>query len=322
MNDLISVIIPVYNVEKYLKKCVDSVLMQSYKNLQIILVDDGSTDKSPEICNEYVELDNRISVIHKKNGGLSSARNAGLKVAIGSYITFLDSDDYVSPTIYEELYTVLKKRKDRIACTCFRRVDETGMIYDKSDLHSNQDVISNIQYLRELLLHIGDTSVCTKLFPREVLKNKFFNEDKLNEDFIFMVDLISNFKEIVYTGSIGYFYLVRKNSISSGYGKAIEDMALNAINVNEIIQKQYVSLREEGDRFALFQNMVYLLFVPNQLRDKSNPQYVRALKYLKKNFFDKGLRNKYLTLKNKFTICGLILCSEIIIRGFQRKHGL
>lgn len=322
MNDLISVIIPVYNVEKYLKKCINSVLIQSYKNLQIILVDDGSTDMSPIICDEYAKLDNRIFVIHKKNGGLSSARNAGLKAAIGNYITFLDSDDYISSTTYEELYTILEERKDRIACTCFRRVDETGLIYDKKDLHRNQDIVSNIQYLRELLLHVGDASVCTKLFPREVLKNKFFDEDILNEDFIFMFDLVSNFKEIVYTGSIGYFYLIRKNSISNGYGKALEDMALNAINVNEIIQKQYANLNEEGDRFALFQNMAYLLFVPKQLRNTDNRQYIQSLKYLKKNFFDKGLKNKYLTLKNKAIICGLILCPKTIIWLFQRKRGL
>lgn len=322
MNDLISVIIPIYNVEKYLKKCIDSVLIQSYKNLQIILVDDGSTDGSSKICDEYAKLDNRILVIHKKNGGLSSARNAGLKVAAGNYITFLDSDDYVSSTAYEELYKILEKRKDRIACTSFRRVDETGKIYDKNDPHNIQDVISNIQYLKELLLHIGDTSVCTKLFPREVLKNNFFSEDKLNEDFLFMANLISNFKEIVFTGSIGYFYLTRKNSISSGYGKAIEDMALNAINVNKIIQEKYVELSEEGNRFALFQNMAYLLLVPKELTNKNNSMYIQALIYLKKNFVKKGIKNRYLTLKNKLIICGLILCPKIIIRVFQRKHKL
>lgn len=322
MNDLISVIIPIYNVEKYLKKCIDSVLMQSYENLQIILVDDGSTDGSSKICDEYAKFDNRILVIHKKNGGLSSARNAGLKEARGNYITFLDSDDYVNATVYQELYMALQKRKDRIACTNFRRVDEAGKIYDKIDPHSNMEILSNIQYLRELLLHIGDTSTCTKLFPKEVLKDKFFNEDKLNEDFLFMVDLITCFKEIVYTGSVGYFYLIRENSISSGYGKAIEDMALNAINVNKIIQKDYIELSEEGNRFSLFQNMAYLLLIPKQLRTKSNNQYNQSLKYLKRNFVKNGISNKYLTLKNKFVIFGLILCPEIVIKVFQRKHRL
>lgn len=322
MNYLISVIIPVYNVEKYLKKCIDSVLAQSYRNLQIILVDDGSTDKSSEICDEYAKLDNRIIVVHKKNGGLSSARNRGLRAATGDFITFLDSDDYVSPTIYEELYRVLQERKDRIACTCFRRTDEDGKIYDKQDPHACESATSNVQYLRELLLHIGDVSVCTKLFPKEILKDKYFDESKLNEDLLFMVNLVSGFKEIVYTGSVGYFYLIRQNSTSSVYGKAVEDMALNAINVNGVVQSEFVELCEEGNRFALFQNMAYLLLVPDHLRKKNNFQYINSLKYLKNNFMRKGLGNKYLGAKNKSIIVGLLFCPELVIRVFQRKHRL
>lgn len=322
MNDLISVIIPVYNVEKYLKKCVESVLTQSYRNLQIILVDDGSTDKSPEICDEYAKHDNRILVVHKKNGGLSSARNSGLKVACGNYITFLDSDDYVSPTIYEELYRVLEEREDRIACSCFRRIDESGKIYDKRDLHIYHETLSNLEYLRELLLHIGDTSVCTKLFPRELLKEKYFDESKLNEDLLFMVDLIPYFKEIVFTGKVGYFYLIRENSTSSGYGKAVEDMALNAVNVNKVVQRDFRELEEEGNRFALFQNMAYLLLVPRNLREKNNSKYVQSLNYLKMNFVNKGLKNKYLGIKNKIIIIGLLFCPELVIRVYQRKNRL
>ena len=109
MEDLISVIIPVYNVELYLRRCIDSVIKQTYKNLEIILVDDGSTDKSGEICDEYASLDNRISVIHKENGGLSSARNAGLKNAHGEYFGFVDSDDAIVEDMYEYLYDILLK---------------------------------------------------------------------------------------------------------------------------------------------------------------------------------------------------------------------
>jgi len=322
MNCLISVIIPVYNVEKYLKKCIDSVIAQTYRNLQIILVDDGSTDKSPKICDEYAAKDNRVLVIHKKNGGLSSARNSGLKVASGQYITFLDSDDYITSTIYEEMYSVLQRKKDRIACTCFRRVDESGKIYDKKDPHSCQEVTSNVEYLRELMLHIGDTSVCTKLFPQEILRNKYFDESKLNEDLLFMVDLIPDLKEIIYTGTVGYYYLIRQNSTSSSYGKAVEDMALNAVTVNEMVQREYKELSEEGNRFALFQNMAYLLLVPSSLRKKNNPQYQKALKYLKNNFVEKGLKNNYLGTKNKCIIIGLLLFPKLVIQAFQRRHRL
>lgn len=322
MKSLISVIIPVYNVERYLKKCIDSVRMQTYQNLQIVLIDDGSTDKSPEICDEYAKEDNRILVIHKKNGGLSSARNKGLQVATGDYITFLDSDDYVSSTVYEDLYGILQGRKDRIACTCFRRVDSSGEVYNRNDPHSIQETTSNVEYLRELLLHIGDVSVCTKLFPREILKGKFFDESKLNEDFLFMVEMIPDFKEIVYTGTVGYFYLTRQGSTSDGYGKAVEDMALNAIYVNEKVQREYIELNEEGDRFALFQNMAYLLLVPKNMRKKNNLLYQKALQYLRNNFISKGIKNKYLGTKHKYIIFGLVFFPELVIQIFQEKHSL
>lgn len=322
MKDLITIIIPVYNVEKYLDKCIESVILQTYKNLQIILVDDGSTDSSPKICDDYAKKYKNILVIHKENGGLSSARNAGLKAAKGDYITFLDSDDYVASTLYDDLYKALNGNKDRIACTNYRRADENGKIYEKKDIHKKLDTNSNIEYLRELLLHIGDVSTCTKLFPKEVLVNQWFDEEKLNEDLLFMVSIISKFKTIVYTGTIGYYYLIRKNSISSGYGKAIEDMALNSIVVNQEIQNKFKELKEEGYRFALFQNMAYLLLVPDNLRTKNNIQYVTALKYIKKFFIFKGITNKYLTIKNKIIILGLIVYPEFIIKLFQRKRRI
>ena len=321
MSETISVIIPVYNVEKYLNKCVDSVISQTYKDLKIILVDDGSTDRSSKICDEYAKADTRISVIHKQNGGLSSARNAGMEIVEGDYITFLDSDDYVSPTVYEELYKIIKNQdSDSIACTCFRRVDEVGNVYKKNDPHSKPSSTSNTEYLRELLLHIGDVSVCSKLFPRKMLKNKHFEEEKLNEDLLFMADLIPSFKTIVYTGTVGYYYLVRDNSISSGYGKSVEDMAVNAVAVNKNVQSEYPELKDEGNRFALFQNMAYLLLIPQALRTKNNKKYLEALKYLKKTFFKNGITNRYLGIKYKIIIFVLIIYPEIVIRLFQRKH--
>lgn len=106
MGDLISIIVPVYNVESYLEQCIDSILAQSYKNLEIILVDDGSTDRSGDICDRYAEKDSRIHVVHKANGGLSSARNAGLKICHGDYLGFVDSDDYIDPDMYKVYWTI------------------------------------------------------------------------------------------------------------------------------------------------------------------------------------------------------------------------
>lgn len=124
--DLISVIIPVYNVEMYLEQCLDSVLSQTYHNLEVILVDDGSADTSGTICDQYKEKDARVKVIHKKNGGLSSARNAGLELAKGDWIGFVDSDDYLAPEMYEALLAIARTADADIALTYFQCVDRDG----------------------------------------------------------------------------------------------------------------------------------------------------------------------------------------------------
>ena len=142
---LISVVIPVYKVEQYIHECVDSVIAQTYKNLDIILVDDGSPDSCPAICDEYAERDNRIRVIHKKNGGLSSARNAGIDIARGEYICFVDSDDYVSEIYVEQLYTTLKESGADMACTmiALERKRETlaHAIIHKHELLSGEEAL-------------------------------------------------------------------------------------------------------------------------------------------------------------------------------------
>ena len=126
MNPLISFIIPVYNVEKYLAQCIESVLVQSHDNIEIILVDDGSTDKSGEICDNFSKTDNRVRVIHQENRGASAARNAGLGIAKGNYIAFIDSDDYVSPSMAEKLLDAISKTDSDLAMCNFAYTDELG----------------------------------------------------------------------------------------------------------------------------------------------------------------------------------------------------
>lgn len=116
MNPLISVIVPIYNVEKYLVRCVDSIVNQTYKNLEIILVDDGSPDRCPQMCDDYAEKDSRIKVVHKKNGGLSDARNAGMAVATGEYISFIDSDDWIETSMFELLLNNIFQYDCEISC--------------------------------------------------------------------------------------------------------------------------------------------------------------------------------------------------------------
>lgn len=190
-KEKISVIIPVYNVEKYLKFCLDSVLEQSYKNLEIILIDDGSTDGCGKICDEYALIDNRIKVIHKINGGLADARNVGLKSATGDFIGFLDSDDYIYPTFYEELYGIIQKYNSDIAECEFMRINVENIesckkIIEKENENKNvvENVNNNIQalsllYGARLNPYLKKVVVWNKLYRKSVLKDIVFPVRKI-----------------------------------------------------------------------------------------------------------------------------------------------
>ena len=143
-SDLISVVVPVYKVEKYLDECVQSIVNQTHRNLEIILVDDGSPDRCPQLCDEWAEKDSRIRVIHQKNGGLSAARNAGLDVAKGDYIGFVDSDDYIAPDMYEQLLIPLLKENKKTSCCLISRVFDNGTVVAESR-DSEYDEVMNVQ---------------------------------------------------------------------------------------------------------------------------------------------------------------------------------
>lgn len=319
MRRTISVIVPVYNVENYLDKCIQSIQKQTVRDLDIILVDDGSTDALLAICKKYAAEDNRIRIIQKKNGGLSSARNAGLDAAKGEYINFIDSDDYLALDFYETLLAQVTDKRC-VSCSHIVRVDELGNITLRNDPHKDGGEISTKEYTRELLLHIGDVSVCSKLFLREIIGKLRFDESRLNEDLLFMMDLMPKIDRIVFTGKIGYYYLCRTNSISSKYGKAIEDMVGNSLVFREKVLSIYPELKEEANRFALFQHMAYLLLVPAELRSKNNPQYMQTVNYLRRHFYVQGLGNKYLTGKNKLIIAGQTLFPGLMAARYQKKH--
>lgn len=215
MNDKISVIIPVYNVEKYLRKGLDSVLAQTYKNMEIILVDDGSTDKSSQICDEYKEKDKRVTVIHKSNGGLSDARNAGTKIASGKYITYIDSDDIIAMDYIEYLYSLIIKYKCRMSLCTHTVLFEDGRKIEYGD--GTEEVLSSEQCLDRMLYHeVIDTSAWGKLYETKLAKNILYPKGKLFEDIGTTYLFFINAKKIACGYQSKYFYIQRKNSIVSG----------------------------------------------------------------------------------------------------------
>lgn len=217
---LISIIIPVYNVEKYLDRCISSVLNQTYQNLQIILVDDGSTDGSSDICDKYKAMDTGISVIHKKNGGAADARNRGLQIAEGEYVGFVDADDYIARDMYECLYEELKRRGCDIAC-CGRvnRYDKKAKLKSWVDYTKKQATyLNNEEAMRALLLYDDiDFSPCDKLFSFNVLKNICFPVGRSSEDIPVIYEAFKRSNGVVHIGAAKYNYCHRKGS-STGRG--------------------------------------------------------------------------------------------------------
>lgn len=212
---LISVIVPVYKVEKYLPSCIDSLTAQTHENLEIILVDDGSPDICGEICDKYAEKDSRIKVIHKENGGVSSARNAGLDAAQGEYIGFVDSDDTVAPTMYEELYAELLKTNSDVSVCKLRRVQTKA----QSEAAPGSENIVRTEYTREeiiaemIMVRTFSGSLCNKLFKAELVKNVRLDEKiYAAEDLLFAVEAMLKAKKACYFSRELYNYFTREGS--------------------------------------------------------------------------------------------------------------
>lgn len=317
-NEKISIIVPVYNMEKYLCRCVDSILAQTYQNIQVILVDDGSTDQSAEICDSYGAKDPRVTVIHKENGGLSSARNAGIEAAHGEYIGFVDSDDYIAPEMYEMLIGAMDAEGEISNVMCVR-VDENGVTSPSSVLHTKDEIIPALDFAKELMLHAGDASVCSKLFHRSIFQDLRFVEGKLNEDLLFIMEAMARTKQVRFIGHVGYYYFSRRGSISSGYGKAVIDMVGNSLAAMDFVKSTFPELKTEAERFAVFQHMAYLLLVPRKDANRTNEVYVGALQFVRRHLWQ-SLGNPYLSLKNKCIICGLTVMPKMLAAYYQTKH--
>jgi glycosyltransferase involved in cell wall biosynthesis len=199
---LVSVIVPIYNVEPYLEKCLNSIINQTYKNLEIILVDDGSPDNCGKICDEYALKDKRIKVIHKLNGGLSDARNAGLDIAAGEYIAFVDSDDYIAENMYEDLVGIAQKEAADIVISGFYYIKKNGIFsYEKSLEELNKEDI-----LYQFLSDNYHSSVCSKFFKAKLFQKLRFKHIRF-EDLFIMPSLILAAEKISFTPKAYYYYL-------------------------------------------------------------------------------------------------------------------
>lgn len=247
MNPLISVIVPIYNVEKYLARCVDSIVNQTYKNLEIILVDDGSPDSCPQMCDDYAKKDSRIKVVHKKNGGLSDARNAGMAVAKGEYISFIDSDDYVSDDFFECLLDVMNKENSDIAeCSVVKFYEDNRFDEFSDDLsvktYDTQDAMSALIAENPFHQHVWN-----KLYKTELVKDIPYAVGKLNEDEFWTYQVFGRANKVSKLNKTMYYYFQRNSSIMGvGYNIRRLDALEGKANRQKYIENNFPELSTQA----------------------------------------------------------------------------
>ncbi len=296
-NELISVVVPIYNVEKYLKKCINSIISQTYSNLEIILVNDGSTDNSKKICNEFAYEDDRILVINKENGGLSSARNSGIEIAKGEYIVFIDSDDYIEIDMIENLYKGCVDNGAQIAC-CGKIIEKDPNIRivncKENFCVSKEEAIKKMLLLRDI-----DVSAVDKMYKLELFKSIRYPINKCYEDMGTTYKLFDKAQKIVHINKPEYHYVIRLNSITTTFSIKHLDMLSASKEMNEYIIEKYPQLTEISKSFCYLQYFAILLEL-HKANDKK--QYKEQYKMIKKQYNSKILNiltNRYIPIYKK-----------------------
>ena len=240
---MVSIIIPVYNVQDYLARCVDSVLTQTYTDLEIILVDDGSIDISGDICDEYALHDARVRVIHKENGGLSDARNAGLDVARGNYVAFIDADDYVHPSFVELLLKTINETGAQIAVSTWQELkdgDKPRKVKTKRPrctILTQEEAISSVFYQKKL-----NHSACSRIFETQLFNNLRFPEGMLYEDLAIIYPLLCKVEKVALINTPMYYYMHRQGSI-------ITTMSLRRTHVLDHIERIEEQVTDEAPQY-------------------------------------------------------------------------
>ena len=249
---LISVIVPVYNILDCLERCVKSICGQTWENLEILLVDDGSSDGTEKLCDELAQKDGRIRVFHKENGGSSSARNLGIQEARGEWLGFVDSDDWIEPQMYERLLKAAVLSGVPIAQASRDEIDETGERRPDVCVPPKEEVTRSAEeFLRTLLLHEGDCSFCTKLVKKELFRGRIFPEGRLNEDFYLLVDMLGTGAPVHIVPEQMYHVFYRTGSNTrrkdkNDFSRVFVDIVDNADFIEGLVGKNYPSLQKEA----------------------------------------------------------------------------
>lgn len=279
---MISVIVPVYNVEKYLERCVKTIAAQTYKDLEILLIDDGSTDKSGEMCDDFQQTDSRIKAFHKQNGGLSDARNYGIEHSAGEFISFVDSDDYIDEKMLETLHRLITENDaDLAVCSAMDVFEGKEVTQVKEIKEFNLNKVESYKYM---LRGDGIPSACNKLYKRQTVGNVRFPVGKLYEDGFFTPQILKKVEKTAVTSKPMYYYFRRADSITT---KPFRKGDLDVIEAYDKCVKQVKELCPEALPYAEFRyrNAYFNVLDKMLMRDdcKEIPEYKQVVKYLKKH---------------------------------------
>ena len=291
MTDLLSVVVPVYKVEPYLRECLDSIICQTYKELEIILVDDGSPDKCGEICEDYAKKDSRITVYHKENGGLSDARNYGIDRASGEYITFVDSDDVVKPNFAGKLMGLIREHNADVASSPFVNFRSSpewrgGGIYG---------CVSAQEALRELLYSNRTfyTSACFKVYRTELFRDIRFPVGLYYEDAATTYRIFSRAERIAFTDEPMYGYRINMNSIMhSRYSPKMLSCITVSRQIYSDISAQYPTLSQSAASIAFALNRVVYFYLPFSRKEERRKVWAELIRYRREVLTDSRARKR------------------------------
>lgn len=339
MDKKVSMILPIYNVEDYLEKCVESVRNQTYKNLQIILVDDGAKDSCPHICDRLAQEDSRIKVIHKENGGLSSARNAGYKAADGDYLMYIDSDDVIKPDIVEKCIVRARQENADMVIFGYEKVDEIGHVLETctwGDKVLNHNEM--IEYLYEGITQMSFGYAWNKLYKKSVLDESGVLADSEiidREDLVYNMELLPYLRKVVYLDYAGYEYLQRNSSLLHNSNlarlKGIEYFVRRMKNIdtgNKEANKKVFNmnvLHYLSD--CIIKNVLWNVELSTKEKKKMMLKIITKVPYKERLYYDKDneiyLKMLYKSIKSNKSIYfkTYVKLSEIITRFKGVKKG-
>lgn len=280
---VISIIIPVYNACEYLDKCIRSVLRQTYTNIEVILINDGSTDKSSELCEWFAQQDDRIKVLHKENEGVSAARNAGINMATGDFIAFVDADDFIFQNMYEEMYDAMERENADLVISGIvfdngiRRHKFCKSIYAVYDNNSLMEAYLTEPYINHV--------VWNKLYKKELLREIRFASIRRNEDVMFTVEMLTHVKKAVYLNACYYIQCIRPNSMERSRFDNSDLLLLQAIEFRQmVIQARYPQFYEyvRYDYVKTLMSLMKRILVQHEYKS-NKAQYMQLFSELREN---------------------------------------